>query len=150
MSDLFDVLADPTRRDILQLLHSRQDRAVSGSDPDAQPGEWSVGELVDTLGTTQPTVSKHLKVLRDAALVSVREVGQRRFYRLESAPLRDIARWLDSLHNIPHHGPIPAGVRPWVDLAPLGHRLGQIAVQGARFVAPLFRRWSPSLYSVRR
>jgi len=46
------------------------------------------------LGLSQPTVSKHLKVLRDHGLVSVREDGQHRFYRLDASPLEDIEDWL--------------------------------------------------------
>lgn len=79
MADIFDVVADPTRRDLLRVLLDR--RAV----PEAPTGEISVSELVQTLGISQPTVSKHLRVLRDSGLVSVREEGQHRYYRLEPA-----------------------------------------------------------------
>src|SRR5690606_15180043 len=54
----------------------------------------SVGALVEALGVTQPTVSKHLKVLRDAKLVTVREEGQHRYYRLSPEPLDELASWL--------------------------------------------------------
>jgi ArsR family transcriptional regulator len=54
----------------------------------------SVGELVDALGITQPTVSKHLKVLREAGVVRVREDGQHRFYRLDKTPLVSLGGWL--------------------------------------------------------
>jgi DNA-binding transcriptional ArsR family regulator len=80
--DVFPVIADPTRRRIL--------RAVS-------PGDRSVGELVDELSVSQPTVSKHLKVLRDAGLVSMRAAGQRRFYALEPAALAPALAWLETL-----------------------------------------------------
>lgn len=85
MADIFDVIADRTRRDILQLL---LDRAV-----DARGGT-SVSQIVQALGVSQPTVSKHLKVLRDAELVSVREEGQHRYYSLEAAPLDEVDDWL--------------------------------------------------------
>jgi DNA-binding transcriptional ArsR family regulator len=88
MADIFDVVADSTRREILQALLERS--AAS----DAPAGELSVGELVERLGLSQPTVSKHLKVLRDNELVSVREEGQHRFYRLDPAPLETIEDWL--------------------------------------------------------
>lgn len=88
MADIFDVVADPTRRDLLQLL---LETYVS---VDSSSGELSVGEIVDRLDLTQPTVSKHLKVLRDHGLVSVREDGQHRYYSLDATPLEDLEDWL--------------------------------------------------------
>jgi len=88
MADIFDVVSDPTRRDLLRVLLDR--RAV----PEAPTGEISVSELVQTLGISQPTVSKHLRVLRDIGLVSVREEGQHRYYRLEPAPLEALEAWV--------------------------------------------------------
>jgi DNA-binding transcriptional ArsR family regulator len=76
---LFDVLVDPSRRQILDLLLDR---------------ERSVGELVGELGMSQPGVSKHLRVLRDAGLVSVRIDAQRRVYGLDPKPLAEVDRWL--------------------------------------------------------
>ena len=87
MADIFDVLADGTRRELL--LHLRH-RAGTASGR----GEIAVSELVAELGISQPTVSKHLKVLRDHGLVAVREEGQHRYYRLDSAPLDELAIWL--------------------------------------------------------
>jgi DNA-binding transcriptional ArsR family regulator len=75
----FDVLAEPNRRRILDLL--RED-------------ERPVGELVEQLAISQPAVSKHLKVLRDAGLVEARTDAQRRVYRVRSEPLREIDQWL--------------------------------------------------------
>lgn len=85
MTDIFDVIADGTRRDILQLLLRRGDEDGSGT---------SVGQIVSDLGISQPTVSKHLKVLREAELVNVREDGQRRFYSLAVDPLSVVDDWL--------------------------------------------------------
>jgi len=85
MTDIFDVIADGTRRDILQLLLGRSAESDAGT---------SVTELVSALGISQPTVSKHLKVLRDAELVTVREDGQRRFYSISVAPLEAVDDWL--------------------------------------------------------
>jgi len=85
MADIFDVIADSTRRDILQLLLRRS----SGADESA-----SVSQIVEELGVSQPTVSKHLKVLRENDLVHVREEGQRRYYSLASEPLEQIDDWL--------------------------------------------------------
>jgi DNA-binding transcriptional ArsR family regulator len=88
MADIFDVVADPTRRDLLQVL---LDRYVS---LDSESGEISVGEIVEKLGISQPTVSKHLKVLRDQGLVTVREEGQHRYYCIDTSPLEVLEDWL--------------------------------------------------------
>ena len=124
MADLFDVLAEDTRREILTLLRSRLDgQAVSGS---GQPGELSVGDVVERLGITQPTVSKHLKVLREHQLVDVREDGQHRYYRLAPGPLGLVRRWLDAV--APQVTPLGAAVSaemPYVDLWPAGYRVGK-------------------------
>jgi DNA-binding transcriptional ArsR family regulator len=85
MADIFDVIADGTRRDILQLLLDRSSAGERGT---------SVSHIVQQLGVSQPTVSKHLKVLREAQLVSVREEGQHRYYSLSSAPLDEVDDWL--------------------------------------------------------
>ncbi len=85
MTDIFDVIADGTRRDILQLLRQRSEEGDAGT---------SVTQIVSELGISQPTVSKHLKVLREAELVTVREDGQRRFYSIEAAPLEQVDDWL--------------------------------------------------------
>ena len=79
MADPFTILAEPARRRILEELRR---------------GERPVGELVDALGMRQPAVSKHLRVLRDAGVVSARVDAQRRLYRLEPAPLRALDVWL--------------------------------------------------------
>ncbi|MBC7590087.1 MAG: winged helix-turn-helix transcriptional regulator [Salinibacterium sp.] len=88
MADIFDVVADATRRVLMQVL---LERSVSGQ---SEAGEISVGDLVEHLGLSQPTVSKHLKVLRDHGLVTVREDGQHRYYRMDAAPLESIQDWL--------------------------------------------------------
>ncbi len=77
--DVFSVLAEPNRRRILHALRS---------------SEGSVGELVDALAVTQPTVSKHLKVLREAGFVSCRTEAQRRIYRIEPGPFEALDEWL--------------------------------------------------------
>jgi DNA-binding transcriptional ArsR family regulator len=93
---VFEVLAEANRRRILDLL--RQD-------------ERPVGDLVAALGISQPGVSKHLRVLRDAGLVEVRVDAQRRLYRLRPEPLQEIDEWLapyraawrDRLDTLEHH-----------------------------------------------
>ncbi|HXH21091.1 MAG TPA: metalloregulator ArsR/SmtB family transcription factor [Dehalococcoidia bacterium] len=77
---VFEALAEPHRRRILDLLRVK---------------ERPVGELVGELALSQPAVSKHLRVLRDAGLVDVRADAQRRFYRVRPEPLRDIELWLE-------------------------------------------------------
>ena len=79
ISGMFEVLVEPHRRRILDLLRG---------------GELTVGDLVSELGLSQPGVSKHLRVLRQAGLVEVRADGQRRRYRLRTEPLREIDEWL--------------------------------------------------------
>ena len=85
MATTFEVLAEPRRRQILDLLRD---------------GERPVGELVDELYLSQPAVSKHLKVLRDAGLVEVRQDAQRRWYRLRPAPLVEIDSWLEPYRHL--------------------------------------------------
>jgi DNA-binding transcriptional ArsR family regulator len=75
----FELLAEPNRRRILDRLRD---------------GELPVGELVDRLSMSQPAVSKHLRVLRDAGLVDVRVDAQRRLYRLRPEPLREVDVWI--------------------------------------------------------
>jgi DNA-binding transcriptional ArsR family regulator len=75
----FEVVAEPSRRRILDLLRGER-RAV--------------GDLVAMLGLAQPAVSKHLRVLRDAGLVTAEVDGQRRLYRLNAGPLRELDAWV--------------------------------------------------------
>ncbi|HET7739488.1 MAG TPA: metalloregulator ArsR/SmtB family transcription factor [Mycobacterium sp.] len=80
----FDVLGDPVRRRILELLAR---------------DEMPAGDVVRAIGTefgiTQPAVSQHLKVLREAGFASIRAEGTRRVYALDPAPLRGVDEWLD-------------------------------------------------------
>jgi DNA-binding transcriptional ArsR family regulator len=79
------VLAEPRRLQILDLLRD---------------GERPVGELVDHLGVSQPAVSKHLRVLRDAGLVEVRADAQRRLYRIRPEPLSELDGWLAAYRKL--------------------------------------------------
>jgi DNA-binding transcriptional ArsR family regulator len=76
----YAALAEPHRRQILDLLRD---------------GERSVSDLVDRLALSQPGVSKHLKVLREAGLVAVRADGRRRRYALRARPLAEVDTWLE-------------------------------------------------------
>ena len=79
VESVFDVIAEPNRRAILSLLVS---------------SEQSVGEIERQLGMPQPTVSKHLRVLRDAGFVEATVDAQRRLYRLTPEPLQEVDAWL--------------------------------------------------------
>ena len=79
MESAFGIIAEPNRRAILSLLAS---------------SERSVGEIESALGITQPTVSKHLRVLREAGLVEAEVDAQRRLYRVKPEALQEIEAWL--------------------------------------------------------
>ncbi|MHB1854157.1 MAG: ArsR/SmtB family transcription factor [Acidimicrobiales bacterium] len=83
--DSFAVLADPIRRRLLDELRD---------------GERPVGALVDSLRLSQPTVSKHLRVLREAGMVAVRANAQQRCYRVVPEPLEDIHAWLSGYRKL--------------------------------------------------
>ncbi len=79
VNSAFEVLAEPSRRRILDLLRA---------------GESAVGEVVTKLGMSQPAVSKHLRVLREAGVVEARVDAQRRLYRVRPEPLHEVDDWL--------------------------------------------------------
>lgn len=83
--DAFSVLAEPTRRQILSELRM---------------SESSVGDLVATLAVSQPTVSKHLRVLRDAGFVSCRTAAQHRIYRIEARQFEALDEWLEPYRRL--------------------------------------------------
>lgn len=84
MQSVFEVIAEPSRRDILSLLATR---------------ERSVGEIETQLGLPQPTVSKHLRVLREAGFVEAQVAAQRRVYRLKPEPLEELDSWLSQFRQ---------------------------------------------------
>lgn len=79
------VLGEPRRLQILDLLRD---------------GERPVGELVENLGLSQPAVSKHLRILKDAGLVDARPDAQRRLYRIRPDPLAELDEWLASYRQL--------------------------------------------------
>jgi len=83
--DAFAVLAEPTRRRILDELRR---------------SDSSVGELVDLLAVSQPAMSKHLKVLREAGFVSCRTAAQQRIYRIETRPFQALDEWLEPYRRL--------------------------------------------------
>lgn len=86
MADIFEAVADSTRRQLLETL--------LGSHLIGGTGELTVTELVERTGIGQPTVSKHLKTLREVGLVSAREEGQKRYYSVTPEPLEAIEDWM--------------------------------------------------------
>ena len=84
MESVFEIIAEPNRRAILGLLVSSQQ---------------SVGEIERELRMTQPTVSKHLRVLRDAGFVESTVDAQRRLYRLKPKPFQELDAWLDQFRR---------------------------------------------------
>jgi len=85
MAAPFEVLAEPNRRRILDLLRVE---------------ERPVGDLVHELSVSQPAVSKHLRILREAGLVAVRPDAQRRLYRVRIEPLRALDEWLEPYRKL--------------------------------------------------
>jgi DNA-binding transcriptional ArsR family regulator len=112
MTDIFVALADPTRRQLLEALAKK-------------PGQ-SVGDLVALTKLGQPTVSKHLKTLRDADLVTVKVSGQNRFYSVKTAALGKAALWLRGL------GADDAFDK---DIDVLGEKLGELFAIGGSWIA---------------
>ena len=85
LDQAFAALADPTRRGIV--VHLAR-------------GEASVSDLVGLFSLTQPTISSHLKVLESAGLISRRRVAQLRPCKLETAPLKDVSRWVEAYKHL--------------------------------------------------
>lgn len=85
---IFRAVADPTRRRILERLHRR---------------ELTVLELCQPFRITQPSLSKHLAVLRRSGLIAARRAGRHRYYRLAPEPLEQIAAWAAQFHDVRDH-----------------------------------------------
>ena len=85
MPTVFEIIAEPNRRAILSLLAS---------------SEQSVGEIERRLRMTQPTVSKHLRVLREAGFVESTVDAQRRLYRLNPSPFQELGEWLNQFREL--------------------------------------------------
>ena len=78
-------LADPTRRELLDLLAA---------------GELAAGDLADRFPVSRPAISRHLRVLREAGLVTTRTDGKRRLYALDPRPLRELDAWLEPYRDL--------------------------------------------------
>ena len=83
--DVFQVLADPTRRLVVETLRN---------------GERQVGEIVEQAGIHQSGVSRHLRILHEAGFVSMRPDGQRRLYSLRAEPFRELDDWLGKYRSL--------------------------------------------------
>ncbi|TKG72337.1 ArsR/SmtB family transcription factor [Prauserella endophytica] len=83
-TDVFAVLADPHRRRVLELVAAR---------------ERTAGELAAEFDVSRPAVSRHLRVLKEAGLVTCRQDAQRRIYRLDPGPLTEVAGWVDRMRG---------------------------------------------------
>ena len=83
-ADVFRAIADPTRRAILDRL---------------RVGPAPVNQLASDFDQSRPAVSKHLRVLREANLVSEERVGRERLYRIEPAPLRGVVKWMETYRS---------------------------------------------------
>ncbi len=84
-TETFRALGEPSRLRIVELLRN---------------GPLSVGEIADTLAIRQPQVSKHLRVLAEAAIVAVEPIERRRIYHLEAEPFEEIGEWVDSFERL--------------------------------------------------
>lgn len=85
MADVFEILADPTRRRLLKALRA---------------GERSVTDLVDEVDIHQPGVSKQLRILHEAGFVAVRPEAQRRLYSLRPEPFQELEAWMDDYRQL--------------------------------------------------
>src|SRR5215831_18847535 len=83
--DVYEALADPTRRQIVTLLAG---------------GERSAGDIADRFPIAGPSVSRHLKVLRESGLISYRQQATSRFYRLEPERLDEVRQWMEAVLDV--------------------------------------------------
>ncbi len=116
MADIFEAVADPSRRQLLETLLASN--LVGG------PGELTVSELVEKTGLGQPTVSKHLKTLREVGLVAAREEGQKRFYSVTPEPLEEIEDWMINFLSLNFDPDEEAGEELAENLSVAGAKLG--------------------------
>jgi DNA-binding transcriptional ArsR family regulator len=116
MADIFEAIADPTRRHLLETLLGSH--LIGGS------GELTVTELVEKTGHGQPTVSKHLKTLREVGLVAAREDGQKRYYSVTPEPLEEIEDWIINFLSLDFDPEYEEGEELAENLSVAGAKLG--------------------------
>ena len=127
MADIFEAIADPTRRQLLETLLSSH--LIGGT------GELTVTELVEKTGFGQPTVSKHLKTLREVGLVSAREDGQKRFYSVTPEPLEEIEDWMINFLSLGFDAEAEEGDELAQNLSAAGEKLGHWITERASWLA---------------
>jgi ArsR family transcriptional regulator, arsenate/arsenite/antimonite-responsive transcriptional repressor len=127
MADIFEAIADPTRRQLMETLLSSN---LAGG-----TGELTVTELVEKTGFGQPTVSKHLKTLREVGLVSAREEGQKRFYSVTPEPLEEIEDWMINFLSLGFDAEEEEGDELAQNLSAAGERLGHWITERAGWLA---------------
>lgn len=116
MADIFEAIADPTRRQLMETLLASN---LAGG-----TGELTVTELVEKTGFGQPTVSKHLKTLREVGLVTAREEGQKRFYSVTPEPLEEIEDWMINFLSLGFDAEAEEGDELAQNLSAAGEKLG--------------------------
>ncbi len=116
MADIFEAIADPTRRQLLETLLSSH---LAGG-----TGELTVTELVEKTKLGQPTVSKHLKTLREVGLVAAREDGQKRYYSVTPDPLEEIEDWMINFLSLGFDAEAEEGDELAQNLSVAGEKLG--------------------------
>ena len=127
MADIFEAIADPTRRQLMETILSS---SLAGG-----PGELTVTELVEKTGFGQPTVSKHLKTLREVGLVSAREEGQKRFYSVTPEPLEEIEDWMINFLSLGFDAEADQGEELAQNLSAAGEKLGHWITERAGWLA---------------
>ena len=127
MADIFEAIADPTRRQLLETLLSSH---LTGG-----TGELTVTELVEKTGVGQPTVSKHLKTLREVGLVTAREEGQKRFYSVTPEPLEEIEDWMINFLSLGFDAEAEEGDELAQNLSAAGEKLGHWITERAGWLA---------------
>jgi DNA-binding transcriptional ArsR family regulator len=127
MADIFEAIADPTRRQLMETL--------LGSNLAGGNGELTVTELVEKTGFGQPTVSKHLKTLREVGLVSAREEGQKRFYSVTPEPLEEIEDWMINFLSLGFDAEAEEGDELAQNLSVAGEKLGHWITEQAGWLA---------------
>jgi ArsR family transcriptional regulator, arsenate/arsenite/antimonite-responsive transcriptional repressor len=127
MADIFEAIADPTRRQLMETLLASN---LAGG-----TGELTVTELVEKTGFGQPTVSKHLKTLREVGLVSAREEGQKRFYSVTPEPLEEIEDWMINFLSLGFDAEAEEGDELAQNLSAAGEKLGHWITEQASWLA---------------
>lgn len=137
MADIFEAIADPTRRVLLETL---LDSHLTGGS-----GELTVTELVERTKLGQPTVSKHLKTLREVGLVAAREDGQKRFYSVVPEPLEEIEDWMINFLSLGFDAEEEEGDEIAQTLGAAGEKLGHWLTEKAGWLGEQLKQKADEL-----